>query len=165
MFFIILNKWLIRFIVHNIIMFLFFRLRSCYVSDFNARHVVITNSGLRGTSFWGSACNKVKLKLNETELCVCSRLAELSEERLLVPAVCHTCEMTHTLRGGYFHLQNTFTVFPHTHRHHFKRQPAHNGGRPVCLAVLWNLTFSVRPVMITYKSPWFSRYNTLKIPV
>lgn len=37
--------------------------------------------------------------------------------------------MTHTLMGGCFHLQNTFTVFPHTHHHHFKRQPAHSGGK------------------------------------
>lgn len=75
-------------------------------------------------------------------MCVCSMLAELSEEQLLIPAVCHTCEMTHTLRGGYFHLQNTLTVFPHTHHHHFKQQPAHNGGRPVFSSPLKLYIFS-----------------------
>lgn len=97
-----------------------------------------------------------------------SRLAELMEEQLLVPAVCHTSEMTPTFRGGYFHLQNTFTVFPP--HHHFKWQPAHSGGRPVYSTDLWNFTFStkrraVRPVMATNKSPSFSICNTLKIPI
>lgn len=97
-----------------------------------------------------------------------SRLAELMEEQLLVPAVCHTSEMTPTFRGGYFHLQNTFTVFPP--HHHFKWQPAHSGGRPVYSTDLWNFTFStkrraVRPVMATNKSPSFSSCNTLKIPI
>lgn len=148
---------------------MFFRLRSCYVSNFNARHVVITNSGLRGTSFRGSACNKLKLKPNGTELCVCVQYVSGALGRTAAYSSClsHMWNDSHSqgwiffffkipLQSSHIHITTTLKG----------NQPTMEEGRCVQqYSETVHFPSAFRPVMVTNKSPWFSSYNTLKIPL